>query len=68
MLDRSAKGRGNHRRGQRHGRAKLSERDVLAIRARYSAGDATQEGLAAEYGVSHVAIGFIIRRKTWRHI
>jgi len=68
MNDMLAKGRGRHRRGERHGRAKLTERDVHAIRARYASGDVTQEALAAEYGVTHVLIGKIVRHKLWTHI
>lgn len=68
MLDRKAKGRGNHRRGSRHGRAKLTEAQVLEIRSRYAAGDVTQTQLGDEYGVCHVVIGNIVRRRLWRHI
>lgn len=68
MRDRKAKGRGNHRRGSIHGRAKLTEADVLAIREKYASLDWTQMDLAAEYGVSQPMIGYIVRRTTWRHI
>jgi len=39
-------------RGERHGSAKLSDRQVAEIRARYAAGDAPVRQLAREYGVS----------------
>lgn len=68
MRDRSKKGRGNHRKGSRHGRAKLTEQDVRVIRSRYATGDWKQSDLAAEYGVSQPLIGHIVRRVTWRHI
>lgn len=68
MQDRKAKQRGNHPVGSRHGRAKLTEADVLAIRERYASLNWTQVQLAAEYGVSQPLIGHIVRRVTWRHI
>jgi len=55
-------------RGERHGRAKLSERDVLAIRAAHVAGSTDVSATAANYGVSRQAISDIVRRTTWRHI
>lgn len=54
-------------RGEAHGRAKLTERDVLAIRARRARGE-TLVSIAADYGVSHVRISMIALRKTWRHV
>lgn len=51
-------------KGSAHGMAKLTEEKVREIRA--SSG--TNEEIAARYGVSRNAIGFILRRKTWRNI
>ena len=56
-----------YRRGSAHGRAKLSEFEVLEMRARYADG-VTQKQLAAEYGVAQVTVGGIIRRKLWHHV
>lgn len=42
---------------------KLSDRDVVRIRDRYSKGDVLQKELAEEYGVSHQMISFIVNRK-----
>ena len=50
--------------GERNGQAILTEADVVAIRRRVSAGE-TQREMARAYGVSHTAIGLIVRRKTW---
>lgn len=50
-------------RGSRHGRAKLSEQDVLAIR-RQRLTD-TRAVVAARFGVSPGAIGKIDRREKW---
>jgi hypothetical protein len=52
--------------GERHGRAKLTEADVLAIRA--EGGKVTQQTLANQYGVDRATISYIQARKTWRHI
>jgi hypothetical protein len=54
-------------RGEAHGRAKLVEADVLAIRARRAAGETLME-LAAAFGVNHGAISKIANRRTWRHL
>lgn len=49
--------------------AKLSERDVLAIRARYvELPIVTMAELADAYEVSTVAIYKILHRLTWKHI
>jgi hypothetical protein len=48
--------------------AKLSETEVKEIRLSYSKGAATQEELGTKYGVSQVAIGCIVRRKSWKHV
>lgn len=55
-------------RGEDHGGAKLTEEQVLAIRAEYSTGRVTQKQLAKKFGVNPANIGSIIRRVTWRHI
>ena len=73
--DRNAKGRqaaGERlslvKRGERHGAAKLSEHDVVAIRERFAAGRVSQDELALEYGVSRTNISAIIVRRSWRHV
>jgi hypothetical protein len=60
--DRNAKGR--QARGEGHARAKLTEGDVLAIRA--SAVPHTV--LAAHYGVGETAISNIRNRRSWKHV
>lgn len=52
-------------KGERHVHAKLSRLDVQDIKARYSAGQATQTRLAKEYGVSQNAIHRIVTGVTW---
>lgn len=45
--------------------AKLTDEDVVAIRARYASGGVYMRELAAEYGVQKQAISRIIRRERW---
>lgn len=69
--------RGRHRhtcrapsKGEANGRAKLTEADVLAIRATYVRRSSTHslEAIARRFGVGRTAIGKIVRRKLWRHV
>jgi len=62
MRDKMAKGRGCI--GEKHGRAKLTEQDILDIRA----SDKKGTELADDYNVSQQLISFIINRKIWTHI
>lgn len=59
---------GTSNRGERYGLSKLTETNVLAIRARYAAGGITQKTLAAEFGVGRENISAIILRKSWAHL
>ena len=52
-------------RGEDNGSAKLSEAEVMEVRA---AKGQSQRHLAARYGVDHATIGRIRRRETWRHV
>lgn len=63
-----AYGMGLQGRGEKHGRAKLTEAQVKEIRRRYAAGGVSQITLAAEYGVNQTLIGFIVRRVVWTHL
>jgi hypothetical protein len=47
--------------------AKLTEDDVLAIREKAARG-ATPSELSRRYGVTGTEIGYIVRRKVWRHL
>ena len=73
MADMIAKGRQgstNHpermARGERNNKAKLTERAVLDIRARYQTGMAGV--LAEEYGVTKTLICMVVNRKIWKHV
>ena len=58
--------RGRTARGERNGLAKLTEADVLAIRAEYSPGDAP--ALAERYGVAARTIRGVATGATWKHV
>jgi hypothetical protein len=64
IADMIARGRSPDRRGERSGRARLTEADVRMIRA--SAGPHAR--LAKEYGVSPSLIGQIRAGTAWRHV
>jgi hypothetical protein len=60
--------RGRQAKGEEQGPSKLTEGEVLEIRARYATGRVAHRGLAEEYGVTHTAIGKIVRRELWAHL
>ena len=55
---------GTMARGERHGRAKLTEASVREIRVRHAAGEKVM-ALAREYGVAHATIGRVISGTGW---
>jgi hypothetical protein len=57
--------KGRQARGASHGRAKLTEDDVLEIRA---ARDSTLRELATKYGVCEYQISYVRSGKRWSHI
>lgn len=64
--DRERNGPTNHQ-GSSNPRAKLTEADVVAIRAASAAGEKHRH-IAARYGVTDVTIAHVVHRKTWGHI
>lgn len=54
--------------GENHNLAKLTETSVREIRRRYAQGGVLQRELAAEYGVSDVAVSYALRGKTWANV
>lgn len=58
---------GNTRRGRLHGNAKLTDSDVREIRKRRNNGEPRKE-IAARFGITDVNVGFISKRKTWKHV
>lgn len=55
-------------RGETQGNAKLTNSQVIEIRALHEAGETTYPKLGAQFGVDRSLIGLIIRRKIWKHI
>ena len=53
--------------GELHWNAKLTVRDVIAIRE-LAANGMTYRALASKFGVSHSNIGLIVRRQEWRRL
>ena len=68
VADRAVDGTQPFTGGESNGRAKITEAQVVEIRERYAAGGVTQKVLAAEYGVTQVLIGQIIRGVGWTHV
>lgn len=71
--DMIAKGRGGKgermsRKGMASGMAKLTDTQVLEIRALAELGNTSQRAIARLYGMSHTMIQHIIQRKFWTHI
>jgi hypothetical protein len=54
-------------RGQRSGRAKLTDDAVRDIRARWQRGETCAQ-LAREYSVNWSTVRAVLRRRTWRHV
>jgi len=54
--------------GEKNGRAKLTESEVLEIRRLYASGDYLQRELADRYGVTQAYISKIVNRKNWTHL
>lgn len=68
MRDKKEKGRGRTGRGEKHGSAKLTERDVLEIKEKYLTGKYSQVKLGEEYAVNRSTIYRIIYQKCWKYI
>ncbi|AQT78298.1 hypothetical protein B1R94_02185 [Mycolicibacterium litorale] len=54
-------------RGESHGRAKLTEADVRAIRAAARDGE-TYRSIAGRFGINRFTVGTIVRREKWSHV
>ncbi len=55
-------------RGEANSQAKLTKEKVLKIRELYAAGGVTLTQLSKQFGVGISVIGYIIKRKAWRHV
>jgi hypothetical protein len=67
MRDASIKGRMNPPKGEKRWNAKITERDVIAIRHLASSGE-MQKDIAVKFGLSASTIANIVRRHKWRHV
>lgn len=61
------KGGGNKQTGSSASQTKLSEDQVIEIRSLLRSGK-TQRSIAAQFGVSHVAIWAISKKLSWKHL
>lgn len=68
IMDCERKGRAVHPRGEHAGKAKLTERQVLAIRALYVPHVTSLTKLARIFRVTTQCIFAIVHRITWRHL
>jgi len=55
-------------RGERNGRATITENDVIEIRRKFSAREASQLDLSIGYGLAKITINRIIRKALWKHV
>lgn len=67
IADMISRGRRASTRGENGGAAKLTESDVLSIRARHAGGE-SQSLLAREFGVKPCTVSLVISRKNWGHL
>lgn len=65
MADCKSKGRNWFGRGETGGNARLTEAQVLQIRAMSGT---THREIAKLFGLNHKYVGMILRRKYWKHI
>lgn len=65
---RDAVSKGRIANGERQGLSKLTEIQVLEIRALYKTGQYTQPQLAKAYGLCQATVYELLRYKTWRHV
>jgi len=66
QADRAAHGTSNA--GVAHGMSKLTDEQILEMRAEYKRGAVTYRDLGNRYDVTQWAVGLIIRRQRWTHI
>ena len=66
MEDMARKGRAP--RGERSGKAKLTEREVVVIRGLHANGNITLADIARLFKVSPETIWGIVTRRRWKHV
>lgn len=55
-------------RGERNGRAKLTEFDVAEIRTRYAQGETSVAAFAVEFRMTSQQMRMVVQRKSWKHL
>ena len=70
MQDMFKKGRRkeNQRRGERHWKSNLKEKDILRIRNLYSQGDISMKNIGLLFSIKPNTVFYIVHRKNWSHI
>lgn len=68
VADKETKGRGNHPRGAKHGRATISEATAREIRATHAAGLSSTKALAERFGIATHIVHDVVHRRSWRHV
>lgn len=68
MHDMTQKGRSASNAGEKAGRHKVTESQVLYIRERFSKGGISKNALGRQLGITGTNVAHIIDRKTWKHI
>ena len=59
---------GTHNKGERHGRTRLLDANVIEIRKMYDTDGYKQKELAIKFGVSIDTIRRIVKGITWKHV
>ncbi|HBD95461.1 MAG TPA: hypothetical protein DC057_14930 [Spirochaetia bacterium] len=68
IYDMENKNRSVHLKGSQNGNSKVTERQVVEIRNKYSTNKFSQRELGEKYGLSSSMVGEIIRGNFWKHI
>lgn len=68
MKDMTNRNRSYKPNGEKHPNCKLTEQDIIDIRAKYIPRKYTQQKLADEYNLSIQHVSDIINKKKWKHI
>lgn len=66
--DMMKKGRAASHKGEKNGRAKLTEEMVRTLRTEHDFNGMSFEGLANKYRVAKVTIAKIVQRRLWKHV
>jgi DNA invertase Pin-like site-specific DNA recombinase len=59
---------GGTAKGSTNGHSRLTEQQVVDIRAEFAAGGVTKVAIARRLGMSKTSITGIINRRSWRHV